>query len=364
LADNVWSKPPVIPLAIDESAYAYAFEWHHFMSPKLLNELLNKNIQVKVATKPFTSIVAGVKKQFKTGTVIVPAGIQVAHNWRKTLITSSYKNSIELDTLSTGLTIAGIDLGSRSLRLLSPIKVVLVGGKGVSQYEAAEILFYLDDTLNIPVTVIEKKRLNYIDLNQYSHVIMVDGDYSDLNNKVVNKVSAWAKQGGVIFGQKRAANWLSEKEILKVKFASKDQIEQMFDTDNLLYKDKEALAARKRIAGAIFETSIDISHPIAYGYNNEHLPLFRNSTLIMDYPSAPFVAVATYTAAPLMSGYTDQNLVNRLANNAAIVAHNVGRGRVIATSDNLTFRGYWHGSAKLLANSLFFAKLFNTPIEK
>ena len=168
----------------------------------------------------------------------------------------------------------------------------------------------------------------------------------------------------MIFGQKRAAQWLSEKEILKVKFVRKDQIEQMFDTENLSYKDKEALAARKRIAGAIFETSLDISHPIAYGYNNEHLPLFRNSTLIMDYPSTPFVTVAKYTAAPLMSGYTDQTLVNRLANNAAIVAHNIGKGRVIATSDNLTFRGYWHGSAKLLANSLFFAKVFSAPIDK
>jgi len=364
LADNVWSKPPVIPLTVDENAYAYAFEWHHFMSPKLLNELLNKNIQVKVATKPFTAIVAGVKKQFKTGTVIVPAGIQVTKDWRKNLITSSYKNAIELDALSTGLTIAGIDLGSRSLKLLTPIKVLLVGGKGVSQYEAAEILFYLDDTLNIPVTVVEKQRLSRIDLSQYSHVIMVDGDYSDLSIKDINKVTTWVKQGGVIFGQKRAAKWLSEKEILKVKFASKEQIEQMFDTDNLLYKDKEALAGRKRIAGAIFDTSLDISHPIAYGYNNEKLPLFRNSTLIMDFPSSPFVAVATYTAAPLMSGYTDQTLVNRLANNAAIVAHNVGHGRVIATSDNLAFRGYWHGSAKILANSVFFAKVFSTPMDK
>jgi len=364
LDKNIWAKPPVIPLAVDKNAYAYAFEWHHFMSPKLLNELLNKNIQLKVATKPFTSIIAGVKKEFKSGTIIVPAGIQVAADWREKLITASYQNSIELDALSTGLTIAGIDLGSRSLRLLAPIKVLLVGGKGVSQYEAAEVLFYLDDTLNIPVTVVEKQRLNRIDLSQYSHVVMVDGNYSDLDKKIVGKVAAWAKQGGVIFGQKRAAQWLSEKEILKVKFVRKDQIEQMFDTENLLYKDKEALAGRKRIAGAIFETSLDISHPITYGYNNEYLPLFRNSTLIMDHPLTPFVTVAKYTAAPLMSGYTDQTLVNRLANNAAIVAHNVGRGRVIATSDNLAFRGYWHGSAKLLANSLFFAKVFSAPIDK
>jgi hypothetical protein len=132
----------------------------------------------------------------------------------------------------------------------------------------------------------------------------------------------------------------------------------------LQYQDKESLAGRKRIAGAIFNTIIDTSHPLAYGYSNNTLPLFRNSTLIMEQSSQAFITVAKYTPLPLLSGYTDRNLVNRIANNAAIVGHNVKKGRVVATSDNLVFRGYWHGSAKLLANTLFFAKAFDTPIEE
>ena len=137
----------------------------------------------------------------------------------------------------------------------------------------------------------------------------------------------------------------------------------MFDTESLSYKDKIKLSARKRIAGAIFDTKIDLSHPLTFGYNNTNLPLFRNSTLIMETGQQPFITVAKYTASPLLSGYTDQNLVNRLAHNAALVAHNYGQGRVIASSDVLAFRGYWLGSSKLLANSLFFAKAFNTQIK-
>ena len=80
----------------------------------------------------------------------------------------------------------------------------------------------------------------------------------------------------------------------------------------------------------------------------------------METGQQPFLTVAKYTDTPLLSGYTDKNLVNRLAHNAAIVAHNYGEGRVIASSDVLAFRGYWLGSSKLLANSLFFAKAFST----
>ena len=79
----------------------------------------------------------------------------------------------------------------------------------------------------------------------------------------------------------------------------------------------------------------------------------------MNKPKMPFATVSKFGQAPLLSGYADENLVNRMAHNASLVAHNVGQGRVIATTENLTFRGYWQGTAKILANSLFFAHTFD-----
>ena len=144
-----------------------------------------------------------------------------------------------------------------------------------------------------------------------------------------------------------------------IKFVEKNKLTQLFETDNLTYKDKEKLKGEKRIRGAIFESTLDLSHPLAYGYNRANLPVFRNSTLIMEIPRFPFSSVAKYTASPLLSGYADERLINKFAGNSAIVAHNLGKGRVIATSDVMAFRGYWYGSAKILANSLFFAKAFS-----
>jgi len=237
---------------------------------------------------------------------------------------------------------------------------LLLGGEGISQYEAGEIRFYLDETLNIPLSIIEHSRLNNVDLSHYNHLILVDGDYTKISDKSKKKIKVWVKQGGVVFGQKRGAKWLAEQSILSVDFVSKKQISQLFDSEKLTYKDKTKFSARKRIAGAIFETKLDLSHPLAFGYNDSNLPLFRNSTLIMETGQQPFITLAKYTDSPLLSGYTDNNLVNRLSHNAAIVAHNYGKGRVIASSDVLAFRGYWLGSSKILANSLFFAKAFST----
>jgi hypothetical protein len=362
LAKQAWSAPAAFTANNNSnSAYGYVFEWHHFLAPKLLNNLLNNNIKARVATKPFSSVINGKTKYFSVGSIVIPAGIQRSHNWQAQLIALSNETGIQLNSISTGLTMTGVDIGSSSLKPLAKAKTLLLGGYGISQYEAGEIRFYLDKTLNIPLSIIDHTKLKRVDLASYSHIILVDGNYQHVSEHTAKQLKQWVKLGGVIISQKRASLWLAKQEILQAKFASKAQINQLFDNESLSYQDKEALASRKRIAGAIFQVKLDTSHPLAYGYESTLLPLFRNSNLIMEQPLQPFVTLAEYTPSPLLSGYTDKNLVNRLAHNAAIVAHNVGKGRVIATTEVLAFRGYWYGSAKLLANSLFFSKAFSAP---
>lgn len=344
---------------INTAAYAYAFEWYDFLAPKLLYKLSKAGINTKVATKIFSATVNGVEKAFEKGTIIIPASNQTVNNWRDLVANFASKNNIAMSALTTGLTAQGIDIGSSSFRPISTPKVLMVGGKGTSQYEAGEMLYYIDSLLEIPVTVVEWQRLAAIDLAKYSHIIMVDGKYNKLNGTALNKLKSWLAAGGVVFAQKRAARWLADKELLKMDFVSKDHLNQLFDTEHLTYGDKETLAGRKRIAGAIFQAKLDTSHPLAYGYQANALPVFRNSTVIMEQTSAPFVSVAKYSNTPLLSGYTDQNLVNLLANNPTLVAHNVGKGKVIASTDDFAFRGYFLGSMKIIANSLFFAKTFS-----
>ena len=346
---------------LDSDSYAYAFEWHDFMAPKLLNNLLASNIKVSVANKAFTSILNGKSHVFDAGSLVILAGIQTQHDWERVVLDAINLVDIKIHSLSSGLTVKGIDLGSDSFTRLKLPKTLLLGGQGISQYEAGEIRFYLDETLHIPLSIIDHARIKKIDLSPYTHLILVDGDYAQMSLGVSTKLKEWSKRGGVIIGQKRGAKWLAEQEILAVKFATKAQIKALFDDSGLRYQDKEILASRQRIAGAIFQVQLDTSHPLTYGYSQDTLPMFRNSTLIMEQPQQPFITVAKYSPEPLLSGFTDKNLENRLAHNAAIVAHNYGEGRIIATTDVLTFRGYWYGSAKLLANSLFFAKTFSVP---
>ena len=73
--------------------------------------------------------------------------------------------------------------------------------------------------------------------------------------------------------------------------------------------------------------------------------------------------MALYSAAPQLAGYTAAEYIPRISQSAVMLAHNIGKGRVIAMSDNPVFRGYFYGSSRLLVNALYLGTAFSTAAD-
>jgi hypothetical protein len=213
----------------------------------------------------------------------------------------------------------------------------------------------------MPVSVTDLDQLGKLSLDSYTHMIWVQGTYKSVPAKTVSKIEDWLNTGGVLIGQKSAANWFSDKKWLKADFKSNSDIKAAFETTGLTYKDQEALKAKQRIAGAVFETQLDISHPLAFGFTSTKLPMFRNSALVMQQPDKPFVTAASYVKSPLMAGYTAEELQKILGGSAAVVSHNFGKGKVIGFATNVNFRGVWYGTSRLMSNAIFMAGFIDAP---
>jgi hypothetical protein len=236
---------------------------------------------------------------------------------------------------------------------------LLVGGQGTSQYELGEVWHYLDQHVDMPVSITDLEQLGKFSLDSYTHMIWVEGTYKDVADTTVSKIEGWLNKGGILIGQKSAANWFSEKKWLKASFKTNSEIKLAFETTGMTYKDQEALKAKQRIAGAVFETQLDLSHPLAFGYNSTTLPMFRNSALVMRQPDKPFITAASYAKTPLMAGYTADELQQLIGGSAAIVSHNFGKGKVIGFATNVNFRGVWYGTSRLMSNAIFMAGFIN-----
>ena len=361
LAKQPVNKPKLVHPKLLPDAYAYAFSWQDYQAPKLLQRLLANKVKVKLAGDAFFAQTTQGGMSFSAGAVIVPIALEQPDNLLDIIEQQNKELNIPVHSVTSGLTRQGIDLGSRKMLNITLPKVLLVGGRGTSQYELGEVWHYLDQHVDMPVSITDLDQLGQLALDSYTHMVWVEGRYKSVPEKTVKKIEDWLNSGGILIGQKSAANWFSDKQWLKADFKSKSEIKLAFETTGLTYKDQEALTAKQRIAGAVFETELDLSHPLAFGFTSSTLPMFRNSALVMSQPDKPFVTAAGYVKSPLMAGYTADELQKLIGGSAAIVSHNFGKGKVIGFATNVNFRGVWYGTSRLMSNAIFMANFIDAP---
>lgn len=366
---NRWRKIPFMQSPVTQlqvkspemnsDAVAWGFNWQDSDAPALMQFLLSKGASVKQAGKPFTAVTLDGEFAFHPGAVLLPMGLKQPENIVPELIAKAAELNIKLHGLVSGMTPQGVDLGSRHVSVVNKPEILLLGGAGVSQYEAGEVWHYLDRYVGVAPSIIDIQRLATTDLSRYSHIIAVDGSYSKLSDKVNEKIQTWLEKGGVLITQKRAAKWAAEQDWLKAKFKDDDAIDAAFDTSKLNFADQEALSGKKRVAGAVFNTNVDLTHPLLFGFDKENLPVFRNSTIIMRKATKPFVSPVVYQKAPLLAGYASDEIESLIADSAMLIAHNKGEGKVIAFTDNVSFRGYWLGTRRLLSNAIYLSQFID-----
>ncbi len=339
------SKKNLGKLALSE--YAYAFEWDDYQAPALLNKLLQAGILCKVANMPF--VAEG--KRFDRGSIMIATELQEESADELRMLLNKLQSSygIQIHSLPTGLT-QGVNLGSRTLsKVASPSIALLVEG-GTRSYDAGEIWHLLDNRFDIEVSLVPTRRLGRVDLSRYNTMIWVDGNYGSLSGSA-DKIKEWIKKGGTLIAYKAANRWLKQQEIADVSFV--DTKKQAGGP--LTYADQRNASGARLTAGTIFQGNLDLTHPLAYGYNKEKLPVFIDENLFFETPKNPYsYPFSLDSSKPLLSGYVHRDNLELLKGTPGIIVSRYGTGRIISFSFNTNFRAFWYGTNKLLLNAIFF----------
>ncbi|SMO46398.1 M14 family zinc carboxypeptidase [Fodinibius sediminis] len=343
------------------SSYAYLFEWDEYYAPRALYRLLDQGVRAKVATKPFTmNLDDGEVKTFDYGTVMVPLGPQRTDREKihQLIEQAAEQDGVTVYGMGTGLTSAGIDLGSGSFEILEKPSVAIVSGEGASSYEVGEVWHLLDQRYEMQATLLPGNRIARADLSRYNVMVMVNGRYDGLANESVEELRRWVQNGGTLITTKYANNWAREQGLAHIKFVESeaDTLEGSKEVKPKAYADMNKSRGAQYIGGSIFHAILDLTHPLGYGYNDNDLTVFRNSTLFMKKAENPYATPLYYTDEPLASGYISDDNLKQLSGTAAIVVSDTGSGRVISMTDNPNFRAFWYGTNKLFLNAVFFGQ--------
>ena len=334
--------------SVNKSNYAYLLQWHEYYSPRALYQILNKGIRAKVGMKPFTLE----NKGYDYGTILIPVQNQKlqSEELHTFLNKIASENHIDITGVSTGLT-SGIDLGSNQFRTLSLPKIGLFTGNGITPYDAGEIWHLLDQRYDVPITKLKVTDFEKFNLSKYTHLILPNNQGIGFGKDKLEKLKVWIKQGGTLIGYRNTANFFKDNELMKIEFSKPEN-----DAKNITFEQKRDFFGAQVIGGAIFEADIDRSHPINFGYKNNKIALFRNTTLFIKPDKQSYNNPIKYTKNPLLSGYISKKNLDSLSGTVPFRHNDLGKGNIILFTDNTNFRAFWYGTNKLLMNAIYFSE--------
>jgi hypothetical protein len=343
-------------LSIGATTYALLVEWDNLFAPAALYQLQQRGVMVKVATQPFEIAVSGATRRFEYGTLLIPA---LQSGMSKTELQKLVNSLIEkyrivVYPVATGFSGAGVDLGSSKFVTLEKPNVALLTGSGVNATDAGEIWHLLDQRMDITASHIEPVSVKRIDLGRYNTIVMVGGNYSDLDK---DKIKNWVQQGGTLVVLEEAINWAVQSGISTASFK---RVRSATDSTQFRpYESRDEVAGAQQVRGAILGATYDPSHPLAFGYSQKEVSLFKANRIYMEKSKNPYQTPFVYGKQPMQSGWMSKENREAASGSAAVTVSSLGSGRVINIADNPNFRAYWLGGSKLFLNALFFGQVID-----
>lgn len=346
----------------DAGAAAWVVPWNQLEAPVLLQGLLSAGVRVRVATKPFSAQTKSGLRSFQRGALVVQAGTQDPETLKQgfEILSTHALSGLEMHSMTTTLTSMGPDVGSKHFAIVRPIRPLIIGGEGVSAYGAGEQWFVLDERLGVPTSIVEQHRLRNVDLQDYTHLLLADGEYPLLDGALASGIADWVNNGGVLIAISRGASWVESlcfEPTAEQCAAPASEVFVGSPAQSRAYSDFTADRADQVIGGAIVDSVIDLSHPLAFGFTGVNLPLFRRGTVELKPSENPYSTPVRYTQDPLMAGFIGADRLAAFAGQPAVIAERQGRGVVVKFANTPLFRGFWRGTEKMYINALYFAQV-------
>jgi hypothetical protein len=180
-------------------------------------------------------------------------------------------------------------------------------------------------------------------------VIIVTGN-PPVPPSFIDKVKAWNRSGGTLIGYAGGNRWISNNKIVQIDYVPAAKLGKEEGVYRNIVTDRQI----NQIPGSIFETRLDLSHPLCYGYTKKLLPVFKSSNTAVKRDTTIYNNPLVYTENPLLSGYSSMENINRIKGTAFVSVH---ASRIISIYDNTNFRATWYGTNKIFMNAIFFGQI-------
>ncbi|UKJ07701.1 M14 family metallopeptidase [Solitalea lacus] len=338
-------------LSLTVQPVAYIAEWKSLASAKLLANLLQKKVNVRFAETTFEIN----NKTYAPGTLIITRSGNngIGYNFDQVVKTAAADVGINLDRTLTSFVSKGADFGSSSVHLIKAPRIAVLTGSEISENAYGEVWHFFDQQLNYPIDAIEASNFDKLKLNDYSVLILPNGNYSFLSaDKDLGKIREWLKNGGRLIAMENAVAQLAGKSGLVLKPKVEPGDESANESSIHLYSSRSRNDLSENSIGSIYKLKLDNSHPLGFGFGNVYFSLRQDVNTYQLLPKGNW-NVGVIGENGLVSGFVGYKAKAKLKNTLVFGVEDVGSGRVIYMADNPLFRSFWENGKLLFSNAVF-----------
>ena len=338
-----------------QKVYAFHIPWNNRISARVLSVLHQNNIKVRSA----------MGKAVFGDVTIEPGGLLVTKgdnpkvvDFEKT-VSDLIKTKTDYNYITSGFSSNAKDVGGENFNLLKAPKVLLLSGKGVSSTEFGAAWYYMQETIEYPVSVVEVNNFNRISFYDYNTLILADGEY-EFTEDQQKKLTEWVRNGGKVIAMNGALSIFEGKEgyALNPYASEEDKLNAEKEKDSLAlderfldYQETERRDISRSIPGAIIENVLNKTHPLSFGLGEKYFSLKtddRTYSLLKDALNVAYIP-KDYKSY----GFIGNGIKKKLSNTVSFAVDSKGKGTVIYMVDNPLFRGFWENGNLLFSNALF-----------
>jgi hypothetical protein len=340
--------------------YAYLSKWNSTDDVAFLAYLLKSKIKVRFSKKPFT--ING--KNYKAGTLVITrrGNEKLDDRFDKTMKEAVKKFNRNIDAVASGFVTKGNDFGSSTVSYLKAPKVALLSGSGVSSLGFGEIWHFFEQQIKYPVTVLDTKYFNSVNLDKYNVLVLPNGLYKKiLGKEKLAELKKWIQKGGRLIAIDRALGVFAEsKEFSLSKYKDDDEKKEKEKKEKALkekleleaYDNLERKSISNLITGSVFKVTMDNTHPLGFGYGKNYHTLRLNSNHYAYLKEGINVSVIK-NKSNLVSGFAGDNALKNIDKSLVFGVEKKGRGAIIYLADNPLFRSFWENGKLIFSNAVF-----------
>ncbi|WP_300434530.1 M14 family metallopeptidase [Christiangramia sp.] len=329
----------------------YISKWNSMQDAQFLAALIKEDIKVRFSEVAFKSN----GQNFEPGSILITKSDNLnLENFNSRVIKIANEHERQLLTAETSFAGSGPDFGSSEIKIINRQKVAVLKGDEVSSLNFGEIWYFFEQDLNYPVTPVNTNYFSSIDLSEFDILIMPEGRYGEfMNEKTMEKISSWVKNGGKLMAIGNAVSSFNEKEGFGITENKKTEKDTTKTEANLVpYAQRERESIKNLITGSIIKTKVDNTHPLAFGYNDTYFSLKLSND---SYRLLEDGYNISYIQEPeVVSGFAGSDAVKNLNNSLVFGEVPMGNGSIIYMVDNPLFRAFWENGKLFFANAIFF----------